>query len=171
MRLSFPTLQELQSVHTALAWLLAGPNKTDGDILAAARASGLILSDDGPHWKVDGDIATRLAEAGLTRLPSDPDRFVNKAPLASGTNRFIRGDAPSIYLVRIQKSKQVSSESLDQFVTSHVIPVAELRADDFDGFIRRRATALLELIESAMGKAVSGRDSEETVKAFGGALV
>ena len=75
MRLSFPTLQELQSVHAALAWLLARPDKKDGDILAAAHASGLVLSNEGPDWKVDGDMATRLAEAGLTRLPSDPDRF------------------------------------------------------------------------------------------------
>ncbi len=75
MRLSFPTLQELPSVHAALAWLLAEGENADIDILAAARASGLILSDDGPHWKADGDLATRLAEAGLARLPSDPDRF------------------------------------------------------------------------------------------------
>jgi hypothetical protein len=33
------------------------------------------LSDDSPHWKVDGDNATRLAQAGLTRLPRDPERF------------------------------------------------------------------------------------------------
>ena len=42
----------------------------------------------------------------------------------------------------------------------------------FEGFIRRRAAALLGLIEDATGKVVSGRDSEETAKAFfGGALV
>lgn len=75
MRLSFPTLHELPSVHAALAWLLAEGEKPEIDILATARASGLILSDDGPHWKVDGDIATRLMEAGLARLPSDPDCF------------------------------------------------------------------------------------------------
>jgi hypothetical protein len=95
---------------------------------------------------------------------------VNKAPLAAGTNRFISGDAPSLYLSRIQKNKQVSPESLDEFLVSHSIPVAELRADDFDSFIRLRASALLGLIEVATGKAVSGRESEETAKAFGGAL-
>ena len=95
---------------------------------------------------------------------------VNKAPLASGTNRFISGDAPSVYLGRIQKSKQVPSDSLDEFLTSHVIPVAALRGDDFNAFIRLRAGALLDLIEAATGKAVSGRDSEDTTKAFGAAL-
>jgi hypothetical protein len=95
---------------------------------------------------------------------------VNKAPLAAGTNRFISGDAPSLYLSRIQKNKQVSPESLDEFLVSHSIPVSELRTDDFDSFIRLRASALLGLIEVATGKGVSGRESEETAKAFGGAL-
>lgn len=96
---------------------------------------------------------------------------VNKAPLAASTNRFISGDAPSIYLARIQKNKQVSGEHLDEFLVSHVIPVADLRADDFDAFIRNRASALIGLIEQATGKTISGRDSEETVKAFGGGLL
>jgi hypothetical protein len=48
--------------------------------------------------------------------------------------------------------------------------VSALRTDDFDGFIRLRAASLLDLIESATGKAVSGRDSDDTIKAFGGAL-
>lgn len=95
---------------------------------------------------------------------------VNKAPLAAGTNRFISGDAPSIYLSRIQKNKQVSGVNLDQFLSSHAIPVAEFRGDDFDSFIRLRASALLGLIESATGKTMSGRDSEETARAFGGVL-
>lgn len=105
------------------------------------------------------------------KLPKEKwNSVVNKAPLAASTNRFISGDAPSVYLPRIQKSKQVPSTELDVFLLSHVIPVAELRSDDFDGFIRRRASSLLGLIEAATGKAVSGRDSEETSKAFGGVL-
>ena len=105
------------------------------------------------------------------KLPKDKwNSVINKAPLAAGTNRFISGDAPSVYLGRIQKAKQVPSTNLDEFLASHVIPVAALRADDFDAFIRLRAGALLTLIEAATGKTVSGRDSEDTVKAFGAAL-
>ena len=105
------------------------------------------------------------------QLPRETwNSVVNKAPLAAGTNRFISGDAPSLYLSRIEKNKQVSSANLDEFLVTHVIPVADLRADDFDGFIRRRASALLTLIEASTGKAVSGRDSEETAKAFSGPL-
>lgn len=104
-------------------------------------------------------------------LPKDKwNSVINKAPLAAGTNRFISGDAPSIYLRRIEKAKEVPSDSLDEFLASHVIPVPSLRSDDFDAFIRLRAGALLDLIEQATGKAVSGRDSEDTIKAFGAAL-
>ena len=106
------------------------------------------------------------------KLPRDKwNSVVNKAPLAASTNRFISGDAPSEYLARIHKNKQVSDPSLDEFLVSHAIPVDELRSDNFDAFILRRATALLGLIETATGKVVSGRDSEETIKAFGGKLV
>jgi hypothetical protein len=73
MRLSLPKLQEMPSVHTALAWLL--PDHADGEILQAARATGLVLADDGPHWKADGDTVMRMAEDNLTRLPDDPDRL------------------------------------------------------------------------------------------------
>lgn len=105
------------------------------------------------------------------KLPKDKwNSVINKAPLAAGTNRFISGDSPSVYLGRIQKAKQVPQSSLDEFLASHVIPVAALREDDFDAFIRLRAGALLTLIEAATGKTVSGRDSEDTVKAFGAAL-
>lgn len=105
------------------------------------------------------------------KLPREKwNSVVNKAPLASGTNRFISGDAPSVYLERIAKNKQVANSDLDDFLQSHVIPVTVLRANDFDSFIRHRASALLGLIESATGKSVPGRDSEETAKAFGGAL-
>ena len=105
------------------------------------------------------------------KLPKDKwNSVINKAPLAAGTNRFISGDAPSVYLGRIQKAKQVPQSSLDEFLASHVIPVTALREDDFDAFIRLRAGALLTLIEAATGKTVSGRDSEDTVKAFGAAL-
>lgn len=96
--------------------------------------------------------------------------MINKTPLAAGTNRFIGGEAPSKYLARIQKSKQVPATTLEGLLKSHAIPVDSLRSDDFDGFLRLRAALLLNLVEKAMGKDVVGRDSQETISAFGGAL-
>jgi len=106
------------------------------------------------------------------KLPREKwNSVVNKAPLASGTNRFIGGHAPSHYLARIEKDKKMDASTLDHFLTTHAIPTVQLRTDDFDGFISNRAKILLDLIENATGKIVSGRDSQETVNAFGAELV
>lgn len=95
---------------------------------------------------------------------------VNKTPLAAGTNRFIGGDPPSDYLLRIENKKNIDRVDLDSFLTTHQIDPRILRSDDFDGFLRDRASRLLDLIEAATGKSVAGRDSEETAEAFGGPL-
>jgi hypothetical protein len=105
------------------------------------------------------------------KLPREKwNSIVNKAPLAAGTNRYIGGHAPSHYLARIQKDKQIDADTLDSFLASHSIPVTQLRGDAFDEFIRLRANALLGLVEAATGKQISGRDSQETINAFGQAL-
>jgi hypothetical protein len=75
MPLSLPTLKELPSVQATLAWLLAAPLSADSDVIAAARLKGLVLSEDDPHWKVDGALVTSLTEDALERLPDDADRF------------------------------------------------------------------------------------------------
>lgn len=104
-------------------------------------------------------------------LPSEMwNSIVNKAPLAAKTNRYIGGDAPSEYLTKIQEEKKLGATTLDEFLQTHVIPVDSLRSDDFHEFICQRAKALLELIETATGKQIAGRDSQETIAAFGKAL-
>lgn len=105
------------------------------------------------------------------KLPKEKwNSIVNKAPIASGTNRFIGGVAPSCYAMQIEKLRDVPRDDLNQFLESHLIPVREFREDQFDGFIRHRAASLLALIQDATGKAVAGRESEETIAAFGEAL-
>lgn len=104
-------------------------------------------------------------------LPKEKwNSVVNKAPIAAGTNRYISGDAPSVYLKRIVKNKQVDRDNVDNFLTSHGIDPAILCSDNFQSFLQQRARFLLGLIEKATGKAISGRDSEETVRAFEGPL-
>jgi hypothetical protein len=105
------------------------------------------------------------------KLPREKwNSVVNKAPLAAETNRSIGGDAPTIYLKRIETSKKVGAAALDSFLSSHCMPIRALRSDNFDAFIQQRARSLLGLIEAAIGKAVPGRDSEETFEAFGASL-
>jgi hypothetical protein len=96
---------------------------------------------------------------------------INKAPLTAKTNRIIGGKAPSVYLGEVEKRGKLSSERLDEIVESHLVSSNLLRDDDFDAFIRGRASKLLDLIEKSMGKAVAGRDSEEAVKSYGDVLV
>jgi hypothetical protein len=95
---------------------------------------------------------------------------INKTPLAASTNRFIGGDAPSRYLERIENNKGIAHADLEGFLTTHEIEPQLLRSNSFDEFLRDRASRLLNLIEAATGKSVVGRDSEETMQAFGGPL-
>jgi hypothetical protein len=65
--------------------------------------------------------------------------IINKTPISYKANRMIGGVAPSQYLHKIQHHKQVqlSDAGMDAILGSHLISVAALRADDFDGFIKR----------------------------------
>jgi hypothetical protein len=67
--------------------------------------------------------------------------------------------------------KPIDGQRMNQILESHLINPVPIRADDFDIFMRMRATTLLDLIESATGKRVAGRDSEDTVAAFGAPLI
>lgn len=95
---------------------------------------------------------------------------VNKTPISESTNREIGGIAPSQYLTRIERKGQVAPDVLDEYLESHFIDVASCRSDSFDAYFVKRAITILDAIESATGKAVPGRDSEETVQAFGSIL-
>ena len=97
--------------------------------------------------------------------------IVNKTPITYSTNREIGGVAPSKYLSKIETKGQVTTDVLNGYLESHFLNVACCRNDNFDGFIVDRAKHLLDLIEIAMGKTISGRDSEDVVNAFGAELV
>lgn len=95
---------------------------------------------------------------------------VNKTPLTYSTNREIGGVAPSVYLGRIERKGQVASAVLDSYLQTHMIDVSSCRADDFQAYFLHRAAAMLDLIEAATGKPISGRDSELVIQNFGGIL-
>lgn len=93
--------------------------------------------------------------------------IVNKTPIFYTTNRKIGGSSPSEYLNKIEKNYSVSTNELNEYLESHWLDFVAMRSDDFDQFIIKRAGCLLDAIAKAMGKAVSGRDSEEVVEMFG----
>lgn len=96
---------------------------------------------------------------------------VNKTPITYSTNREIGGVAPSQYLTKIEKKGQVSPSVLDGYLRTHLIDTGDIRADRFDDFFIKRATAILNEIEKATGKSISGRDSDLVIQDFGGALL
>ena len=80
--------------------------------------------------------------------------IVNKTPLSAASNRFIGGDAPSLYLKRIERRYDMSSEALDEILRTHLIEPEHLRNDDFKAFFKARIEALSDIVSKAMGKPV-----------------
>ena len=122
------------------------------------------------YFELDIDIHHIFPRAHCEKLGLDRTRWnsvINKAPLSARTNQVLGGHKPSTYIAAIEKSHGVDPKRLDIILRTHLIDPILLRTDVFDGFIRDRAIKLLDLIERATGKQVTGRDSEETVAAFG----
>lgn len=82
------------------------------------------------------------------------ESIINKTPLAKKTNIRLSGDSPAVYMPRID-AKNPSPEHVDATIGTHAIDPAFLRAGDFEGFFKDRRCRLVELVESAMGKAVA----------------
>lgn len=84
------------------------------------------------------------------------DSVVNKTPLGYRTNRIIGGDAPSLYLGKLEKGKTgangqiveppIEKAALAEYLKSHCIPVPELYDDNFDGFMKARQKLLMEMV-------------------------
>lgn len=93
------------------------------------------------------------------------DCVINKTPLSYRTNRIIGGVAPSKYLHKLESGRRkpnghvedppIAPAVLDGYIASHCIPVAQIRADDFESFMKERRKALLNLITTAIGHSVS----------------
>lgn len=61
-------------------------------------------------------------------------------------------------------TQSVASEILNECLASHQIDVDAIRADDFDAYFEVRRNALLDLVEAATCKPVSGRNDVFTVE-------
>jgi hypothetical protein len=97
-------------------------------------------------------------------VPGTFNSIVNKTPLSKLSNILISGDAPSVYLRRIEQKHGLSSSALDEILRTHLIEPGHLREDDFDAFFEARTKALAGLVANAMGKAVvneQGTNEEE----------
>ena len=95
---------------------------------------------------------------------------INKTPIYASSNRSIGGHAPSVY-IGTMANKGLDQQMIRAAIVSHKVNYDYLVADDFNNYFIDRAKQLLNRIEKATGKAISGRDSEETVREYGVALI
>ena len=93
--------------------------------------------------------------------------IVNKTPISARTNRILGGNAPSVYLGKIEREGSAESSDLDAYAETHWIEHNMLRNNEFQDFIIDRAKKLLVAVEQATGRTIAGKDSEEVRKAFG----
>ncbi|MGH3319936.1 MAG: hypothetical protein ACRDN9_07110 [Streptosporangiaceae bacterium] len=98
--------------------------------------------------------------------PKTYNSIINKTPLSARTNRVIGGWAPSDYRSRLANSAGVDRKTIDKHVGPHCIDTARLWSDDFDGFVRARQRALLNLVASAMGKPVASEVTSVGAESF-----
>lgn len=98
--------------------------------------------------------------------------IINKTLLFPETNRSIGGNAPSIYIKKIIKSvKGLTEEQLKSRIESHAINYDYLIHDDFHNYFIDRAKRLLDLLERYMCKPVTDRNTENTMRQYGGSLL
>lgn len=84
----------------------------------------------------------------------DYDTIVNKTPLSKGTNIFMGGEAPSKYLVRLEKRAEASTDEINDLLCTHLINPKVIRTDDFYAFVADRKEQILKRIEQATGKTI-----------------
>ena len=64
----------------------------------------------------------------------------------------------------------MDGSGLDEILKTHKIAPEFLLSDSFEHFIRDRASSILPIIEAAMDKRISGRDSDEVIHEYGAVL-
>jgi len=89
--------------------------------------------------------------------------ILNKTALSASTNRFLGGDAPTIYLRRLQDRQNTTQDRLDGFLRTHFIEPTTLRSDNFGAMMAARATSLCAEIAAVTGRPVAGRAITELI--------
>lgn len=66
----------------------------------------------------------------------------------------------------MERNHNTDPDKLNETLLSHQIDVDAIRADNFDTYFENRFNALLNLIEGATGKPVSGREEKPAELTF-----
>lgn len=115
------------------------------------------LNNEGIDLDIHHIFPRSWCENQKTKIGKDRyDSILNKTPISYKANRKIGGDAPSRYLPRLQKEKQVAlnDSEMDALLASHALAPDLMRRDAFDEFLEDRRRRLSRLVEVAMGKPV-----------------
>jgi hypothetical protein len=67
-------------------------------------------------------------------------------------------------------SKGLTDDKIVNAIESHKINYEYLSTDNFDAYFIDRTKQIIKCIEKAMGKTISGLDSEDTIREFGVSL-
>lgn len=89
---------------------------------------------------------------------------INKTPICARTNRIIGGNPPSQYLDSIIRNHNTDKEKLNTSLQSHLIDIESIFSNNFDDFFKKRLNCLLDLIEIATEKSISGRDEIQNIE-------
>ncbi len=128
--------------------------------------------DIASYLEEDADIHHIFPYAYCTNVGIPPKKFnsvINKSPIYATSNRSIGGHAPSIYIGTMAR-KGLEHDKIVEAIESHMVNFDYLSTDNFDEYFIDRAKKLLSAIESATGKTIEGKDSEETIREFGRSL-
>jgi hypothetical protein len=82
------------------------------------------------------------------------ESIVNKTAISAATNKKIGGQAPSLYLPKLQREAETTAEELRRRIERHHVDYDALEHDDFDAHFDARRGSVLGLIAAAMGKAI-----------------
>lgn len=96
--------------------------------------------------------------------------IINKTPLLPESNRQIGGEAPSVYSKRVLRKADIDENEYRSRVESHLVDYDKFITDDFDGYFIARAKSITKVIESAMGKTIADKGSEQTINIYGESL-
>ena len=98
------------------------------------------------------------------------DSIINKTPLLPITQKLMDKSAPSVYSTKIILEASISREEFRKRVESNLIDYDAFISDDFNAYFIDRAKRLLRLIEQAMGKPITDKDSAQTIAVYGESL-
>jgi hypothetical protein len=87
--------------------------------------------------------------------------ILNKTALSGATNRFLQGDAPSVYLRRLEEQYRLIPERVDGFLRTHFIKPEVIRSNQFEALMQRRGDVLCAEIAEATGRPVGGPSMTE----------